>query len=72
MSRPCLLIKASSQIYIQYDPNYVNKEYMNFHRQENKTQKVTLGVFEWWDFGEFNFLYFYSSVFSKFFTMCVE
>lgn len=45
---------------------------MNFHKQENKTQRATLHVFEWWDFGEFNFLYFYSSVFSKFFTMCVE
>ena len=39
---------------------------MNYQRKENKTEKVTLVVFEWWDFGEFCFLYFYSSVFSKF------
>ena len=39
---------------------------MNYQRKENKTEKATLVVFEWWDFGEFCFLYFYSSVFSKF------
>lgn len=42
---------------------------MNYQRQENKTHMTTLVVFEWRGFGEFSFLYFYSSVFSKSFTM---
>lgn len=65
---PYLLIRQGSPFFVDYDPNYTRKEYMSYQWKENKTERTTLVVFEWWDFGEFCFLYFYSSMFSKFFN----